>query len=142
MRGFTSIIADLHNQARTAIRKMTPADRGKLAKRGPHQETHFYKWLRGDDRQLSTERLDEILWAAKLEFKLYDGKGQFIHCGRFDRSWHRIDWDAVDWSMGTTEIADKHGISRSHVAKERSKRGIKPSGTKGGRPSLRPKAPT
>ena len=76
--GFAELLTGARQVIRTKITGLTPAARSRIARSGICQQTHFYAWMRGDDRALSLETLDAIL--ADLRWDLIVGCDGEIHC--------------------------------------------------------------
>lgn len=127
---FFGMINSCHDAARKALLDLPDKDRGRLSAIGPWQQTHFYRWLRGDNSALSAELIDQILLAAGLHFRdeikitCWHGKG-FARTGNFV-NWHLADWDLTNGELGrlygvTTHTAGKarfrHTGKNSHCVR-------------------------
>lgn len=116
MPNLSEIIKLAHDAARAAIKAMHPSLRGRLAKMGPHAETHFYSWLRGNDSAIAAPIIDEILAKTGLSFAMYDSS---IHCGIGVGAAHA--WGLVDWQKSNPEISKMIGASSGAVWTARKK---------------------
>lgn len=60
----------MHNLIRSRMADLSPQERGRLWRSVDIHETHFYAYLRGNDRAASFAALDQICEKLKIRFAL------------------------------------------------------------------------